>query len=100
MRLVHQPFATSRERRGWQIRNFGSGAEGKQFYRKAAADGERESSRTTGAHPVGESNLDYRKFMGLSRVYACVYVRACVRIHAALSSERQAVNERVTALSL
>jgi len=32
--------------------------------------------------------------------YTCVYVRACVRIHAALSGERQTVNERVIALSL
>lgn len=58
---------------------FENGGEGKQFYRKAAADGEREPSRTTGAHPVGESNLDYRKFMGVLGV--CVRVRAYVCSH-------------------
>lgn len=59
---------------------FGAEAgEGKQFCRKAVADGERVSSRTTGAHPVGESNLDYRKFIGVSGVR--VRVRACVCSH-------------------
>lgn len=48
--------------------------------------GEREPSRTAGAHPIGESNLDYRKFMG-------VWTGMCVRVRVtayALSAETRA----------
>lgn len=73
---------------GERIRNFRrGGGRGKQFCRKATADGEREPSRTAGAHQIGESNLDYRKFMGVGEVCVCV----CVRIRAYVYSHTRGI---------
>jgi len=80
------PQIDGERRKGNEFVTFRGGGGGKQFCRKAATDAERESSRTAGAYPIGESNLDYRKFMGMPGV--CTRVSAYAR-HL---SERHAVS--------